>query len=45
MAETHAVRVPPTVYEQAQEIQEQFNYATIGEAVRHMCREDRGYEV
>lgn len=41
---TRNVRVPDTVHETAQEIQELHDYATLGEAIRHMCREG-GYDV
>jgi len=33
------VRVPDTVADQADELQEEFDYQTKGEAIRHMCRE------
>jgi hypothetical protein len=42
---TQGVKVPDTVYERAGEVQEEHDYATLGEAIRHMCRDSRGYEV
>lgn len=39
-----SVRVPEPVHEQAHEIKELHDYATLGEAIRHMCREG-GYDV
>ena len=36
---THSVRVPDPVHEKAQEIKEMHDYANLGEAIRHMCRE------
>jgi hypothetical protein len=36
---TQPIKVPDTVHEKAQELQEIHDYATLGEAVRHMCRE------
>lgn len=38
------VRLPTPVYEKAKEVQEMHDYASLGEAVRHMCREG-GYDV
>ena len=43
MATTHT-RVPDSVREKAKEVQEQYGYPTIGEAIRHMCQE-AGYDV
>jgi len=42
---THSVKLPDTVHERALEVQQMHDYATIGEAVRHMCRDERGYDV
>jgi len=39
-----AVRLPESVAETAEDVQEEFNYQALGEAVRHMCREG-GYDV
>ena len=39
-----AVKVPDPVHDKAEEIKEMHDYATLGEAVRHMCREG-GYDV
>lgn len=39
-----SVRVPDPVHETAVEIKELHDYASIGEAIRHMCREG-GYDV
>jgi hypothetical protein len=35
---TKSVKVPEPVHEQAQTVQEEHDYATLGEAIRHMCR-------
>lgn len=43
MATTHA-RIPNPVYNKASEVQDEHDYATIGEAIRHMVREG-GYNV
>lgn len=39
MSRTKHVRVPATVYERATEIQEEYGYPSIGEAIRHVFRE------
>lgn len=44
MAESKQARIPRPVYEEAREIQEEYGYPSIGEAVRHMCQE-AGYDV
>jgi hypothetical protein len=36
---TKSVKVPETVHSKAGEVQEEYDYATLGEAIRHMCRE------
>jgi hypothetical protein len=41
---TKTVRIPTAVYAQAEDIQEDYDFATIGEAIRHMCQ-DGGYDV
>jgi len=41
---SQAVKIPDTVYETAEEVQEIHDYATLGEAVRHICQES-GYDV
>lgn len=41
---TQGVRIPDTIYEKAHEIKDLHDYATLGEAIRHMCREG-GYDV
>jgi len=38
------VRVPQTVYEEAERLREEEDYATLGEAIRSMCK-DGGYDV
>lgn len=43
MATTH-VRVPQPVYEQAVHVKQDHDFPSIGEAIRHMCREG-GYDV
>lgn len=35
---TKSVKVPDLVHEMAQEVEEEYDYATLGEAIRHMCR-------
>jgi len=37
MAETKHVRIPMTVYVQADALKDEYGYASIGEAIRHMC--------
>lgn len=41
---TKPMKVPDPVHEKATEIKELHDYASLGEAVRHMCREG-GYDV
>lgn len=41
---TKTMRVPDAVYEQAEKVQTEHEYATLGEAVRHVFRE-AGYDV
>lgn len=41
---SEAVRVPDPVHEKAKEIKDMHDYSTLGEAIRHMCREG-GYDV
>ena len=41
---SQGVKVPVPVYEKAKELKEMHDYASIGEAIRHMCREG-GYDV
>lgn len=41
---TEQARVPVPVMDKAREIQEEYDYPTIGEAIRHMCQE-AGYDV
>jgi hypothetical protein len=36
---TEAVKLPEPVYERAQEVQDEKDFATLGEAIRHMCQE------
>ena len=43
MATTHT-RIPNPVYNEAKKVQHEHDYATIGEAIRHMVREG-GYDV
>ena len=43
MATTHA-RVPNAVLDAAEDVQDEHDYPTIGEAIRHMVREG-GYDV
>jgi antitoxin component of RelBE/YafQ-DinJ toxin-antitoxin module len=44
MPGTVQVRVPESVRDTAEEVQDEYGYATIGEAIRHMAREG-GYDV
>lgn len=44
MADNPSVRLPTTVYERAGEVKNEYDFASIGEAVRHMCREG-GFDV
>jgi len=37
-------RVPESVREEARDVQDEYDYPSIGEAIRHMCRE-AGYDV
>jgi len=43
MATEHA-RVPTTVLERARQVKDEYDYPTIGEAIRHMCQ-NGGYDV
>lgn len=44
MAATKHVRIPMTVYQEAEIIQDKYGYPSMGEAIRHMCKE-AGYDV
>ena len=44
MSSTEHVRVPEPVKQEAERLVEDRKFATIGEAVRHMCREG-GFDV
>jgi hypothetical protein len=44
MPNTVHVRVPASVHDAAEEIREEYDYPTLGEALRHMIREG-GYDV
>jgi len=44
VARTKHTRIPAQVWERAQEVQDTHDFATLGEAVRHMCQEG-GYDV
>jgi len=35
---TKSVKVPEPVHQRAQEVKDEHDYATLGEAIRHMCR-------
>ena len=41
---TQSVRIPDPVHEKAEEIKDIHDYASLGEAIRHMCREG-GYDL
>jgi len=43
MATTHT-RVPDSVRDSAKDVKEEYDYPSIGEAIRHMCRKG-GYDV
>jgi Arc/MetJ-type ribon-helix-helix transcriptional regulator len=43
MGSTH-VRIPDRIVEQAEKLKEQRDFASRGEAIRHMCQEG-GYDV
>lgn len=43
MASTKHVRIPERVYERAAEVQEEYGYPSIGEAIRHVFQE-AGYD-
>jgi hypothetical protein len=43
MATTHT-RVPDSVREKAKDVKSEYDYPSIGEAIRHMCQEG-GYDV
>jgi len=36
---TAVIRIPDSVYERASDVQDEYGYQTIGEAIRHMCRD------
>lgn len=38
MSTTH-VRIPDPVVKRAGEVQEEYGYPSVGEAIRHMCQE------
>jgi len=44
MTENPSVRLPQTVCNRAEDIQEKYDFASRGEAIRHMCREG-GFDV
>ena len=44
MEMTQHIRVPDTVYDEAERLKEERDFPSIGEAVRYMCREG-GYDV
>jgi hypothetical protein len=44
VSETKHIRVPKRVYEKATTLQDERDFATIGEAIRHMAQEG-GYDV
>ncbi|MFC5135507.1 MULTISPECIES: hypothetical protein [Haloferacaceae] len=44
MGDTEHVRVPRSVYQSANEVKQEYGYPSIGEAIRHMCKEG-GYDV
>jgi hypothetical protein len=37
-------RVPDSVREQAEDVKDEYEYPSLGEAIRHMCQEG-GYDV
>lgn len=44
MSENPSVRVPTTVDARADELMDEYDFASKGEAIRHMCR-NGGYDV
>jgi len=44
MSKNPSVRLPQTVYDRAEAIQDEYDFASKGEAIRHMCREG-GFDV
>jgi len=44
MADTKHVRIPPSVHAEAQIIQDEYGYPSIGEAIRHVFQK-QGYDV
>jgi hypothetical protein len=44
MSENPSVRLPQTVYDRAEEIQDEYGYPSLGEAARHVFQE-AGYDV
>jgi hypothetical protein len=43
MGSTHA-RIPDPVLKRAEDVKEEYDYPSVGEAIRHMCQEG-GYDV
>jgi hypothetical protein len=41
---SQSVRIPDPVHEKAEELKKEHDFATLGEAIRQMCREG-GYDV
>jgi metal-responsive CopG/Arc/MetJ family transcriptional regulator len=41
---TTQARLPENVYEAAEEVRDEYDYPSVGEAIRHMVREG-GYDV
>lgn len=44
MGTTHA-RVPDAVLDRARDIRDEYDYPSIGEAIRHMCQSGEAYDV
>lgn len=44
MSNNPSIRVPTTVSEKATELKDEYDFASKGEAIRHMCREG-GFDV
>jgi len=44
MATTHT-RVPNSVRERAKDVKDEYDYPSIGEAIRHMCQSGKEFDV
>jgi hypothetical protein len=44
MATTHT-RVPNSVRDKAEDVKKEYDYPSLGEAIRHMCQSTESYDV